>query len=79
MSDSYVDLSTKLEMTMSRIASNYSGGLIHFFLYEVGLFIRFIFYSNISSPIVISTGAVAEWRNLFFALCGCKTIVFVVI
>ena len=44
MSDSLVDLSTALEMTINRVASDYSGGsYLLFVLCEVGLLVRFIF------------------------------------
>ena len=44
MSDSLVDLSAKLDMTIDWVASDYSGGsYLLFVLCEVGLFVRFIF------------------------------------
>ena len=65
MSDSLVDLSAKLDMTIDWVASDYSGGsYLLFVLCEVGLFVRFISLKRKDLHIVISTGAVAEWRNL---------------
>ena len=68
MSDFEIDLSTALEMTIEGVLRMLSIFLIYCILIRSVRVCKIYLYKNISPPIVISTGAVAEWRNLSLVL-----------
>ena len=64
MYDSMVDLSTTLEMTMGGIICIEK--IVLFTFFNVLGYYDYLLYVLLCLLIVISTGAVAEWRNLSY-------------
>ena len=75
MSDSYVDLSTALEMTIGRVASDYSGGSYLLYLrFKAWVFVRFIFIAY-KPPYCHFDWSVSEMEKSFCSLCDCLPLV----